>query len=102
MDMKALIKSKEHKASFLDTEKAVKATPRTVKATVFNSVNKKPGFIAKRSAAVSAIKATAKKSAAKLFATMTMARPTPPPAVSLKVQRQRATRLELMKKHGLI
>jgi hypothetical protein len=104
MDMKALIKSKEHKASFLDTGKAVKATPRTVKATVFNSVNKKPGFIAKRSAAVDAVKARmAGGKPAKVFATVkpvvTLAKPV---VVNVRLEQRKATRLALMKKHGLI
>lgn len=101
--MKALIKSKERKASFLDTGKAVKAIPRTVKATVFNATNKKSGFIAKRSAVVSAVKAAAKKPAAELFATVkpvvTLARPV---VVNVRLEQRKATRLELMKKHGLI
>ena len=94
-----LIKSKEHKASFLGTKAG---TPRAKTPTVF-ATKKQKGFVTARAVVVSAAKIAKPqvKSASKVFNTVTMARPAPAPVVSLKIQRQRATRLELMKKHGL-
>jgi hypothetical protein len=94
-----IIKSRETK-SFLGT----KASPKAVKPTVF-ATKKQKGFVSVRAATVAAAKIAKPqvKPAAKVFKTapVTMARPAPAPAVSAKLERQRATRLELMLKHGL-
>ncbi len=85
--MKQLIVSKTKK-SFLG---GPKATPKpTSKPTVFHC--KKPqGFLTKKTAAKPTVKPTVKP--------VTMAKPT---VINVRLARQRATMIELQKKHGLL